>query len=74
MGTPAVVPGAVSDPATVTVKLSTTTLTTAAGAVAAAAMVAQQMGIHVGHIGNGDWLSLLGGVATLLLGYFAKGK
>jgi hypothetical protein len=73
MSTSAVVP-AVSAPGTVTVKLSTSTITTACGAVAAAAMVAQQMGVHIGHIGNGDFVSLFGGLATLLLGYFAKGK
>jgi hypothetical protein len=48
--------------------------TTLAGMVLAAATYAQQMGVHLGHIGNTDVVSAIGATAALLLGFYAKDK
>ena len=48
--------------------------TTVAGIVLAASTYAQQAGIHVGHIGNTDFVSAFASVAALLLGFYAKDK
>ncbi len=49
-------------------------LTTIFGGIAAATAIAGQLGLHVGHIGQGDFVQLAGGISVLLLGYFAKDK
>ena len=48
--------------------------TTVAGIVLAASTYAQQAGIHVGHLGNTDFVTAIGSVAALLLGFYAKDK
>jgi hypothetical protein len=48
--------------------------TTVAGIVLAVATYAQQAGLHLGHIGNTDFVTAIGSVAALLLGFYAKDK
>lgn len=49
--------------------------TTLFGFLAALPALGHQLGVpSIGHIGNGDFLSLIGGVGMLLTGFFASDK
>ena len=47
-------------------------ITSLFGALAGIPLVLQQAGVHVGHLGNGDWLSLISALGVAGLGLSAK--
>lgn len=49
--------------------------TTLFGALAALPALLHGIGVSgVGHLGNGDWSTLVGGIGTMLLGWYSKDK
>lgn len=49
--------------------------TTLFGAIASLPALLHGLGVsNIGHVGSGDWLTLFGGIGTVLFGWYSKDK